>query len=41
MSKEGYQQEIAKFLQEKVYPEMASQVSVRTVIQQTELGSGG
>lgn len=31
----GYQQKIAKFLQEKVYRKMTSEVSARTVIQQT------
>lgn len=36
--REGYQQETAKLLQEKVYREMTSEVSERTVIQQTGTG---
>lgn len=35
---QGHQQEIAKFLQEKVYQKKASEVSARAVMQKTGTG---
>lgn len=38
---EGYQEETAELLQEKVYWEMTSEVSARAVLGRQELGCGG